>query len=92
MLLVTYIHVEESLRIIAPQQAQQPLKVVCNVGISVYEPARSQGSSQSLDSTKVVLCLSEGDEPNSVTEPTNYTKLSKKITRWSRQFSELKPI
>jgi hypothetical protein len=27
-----------------------------------------------------------------VTEPTSYTKLSKKITRQSRRFSELKPV
>ena len=32
------------------------------------------------------------DESVPVTEPTNYTKLSKKIIRQSRRFSKLKPV
>ena len=31
-------------------------------------------------------------EAEPVTEPTNYTKLSKKIIRQSRRFSKLKPV
>jgi hypothetical protein len=36
--------------------------------------------------------LTQSPRKGIVTEPTNYTKLSKKITRRSRQFSELKPV
>jgi hypothetical protein len=42
-----------------------------------------------------VVCESVADEDRDVdvvTEPTNYTKLSKKITRGGRQFNKLKPV
>jgi hypothetical protein len=40
-----------------------------------------------------MCCINiEGDRMEYVTEPTNYTKLNKKITCRSRRFSKLKPV
>ena len=40
----------------------------------------------------IVMDKTVWEQPLCVTEPTNYTKLSKKIIRQSRRFSKLKPL
>jgi len=45
-----------------------------------------------LNSTITVVAIEIDGLVAVVTEPTNYMKLSKKITRQSRRFSKLKPV